>query len=718
MSDTPASITATPELLGPELFAAFEAKGYTTLTAVQAAVLGADRESRDLRISSQTGSGKTIAIGLALFPRLVGPRQAPPQTGKAKNAFPRALVITPTRELGRQVEEELSWLFAKLKVQVTAVTGGQSYIAEHRALARNPDIIVATPGRLIDHLEKGAIDPSHITAVVLDEADRMLDMGFSESLETILSKVPPTRRTHLVSATFSSEVRYLADKIQSAPQHLEGTRLGAANADISHVLYLVDPRERLDALVNLLLAHAESRTLVFTRTRAGVAELEGALSEAGFRVAALSGEMAQRERTKALEGFKRGAIRILVATDVAARGIDVSDISLVLHMEPPNDPDTYTHRSGRTGRAGRKGTSAVLVAEMQLRKAHAVLSRANVRFRLLPMPTPSTIRQAQDALLLERLTTGELDVDERTQALAQRIVAAAAEGEVPKVIARLLAESGLTQGPEPREVRVILPQPERARRMPTRPDFDGPPRRDFSGPPPRRDFDGPRRDFDGPPRRDDRRGPAPREDRAPFTEMPASAQVGDARALPRPSRPQRGADGAFETFQVSWGERHGADPRRMVAILCRRGDITSADIGAIRVGPASSTVEVRRERAAHFLEHAQQPDPRDPRVRVRPLPGYWEEDGRPEGGDERPIPDRGPVRHAPQRAEAWGGDAGERPAPRGARPPQRRDDRGPEAERALPVERGERPLRRAPASHGARPSGPRSGGHAPPRKKR
>ncbi len=675
---------ATSELLGPELHAAFAAKGYETLTAVQTAVLGADRLTRDLRITSQTGSGKTIAIGLSLAPALTIPKapssEEKKDDAKKKTARPRALVITPTRELGRQVEEELTWLFGKMKVKVTAVTGGASYQLEHRALMRNPEVIVATPGRLIDHLDQGVIDPSQIEAVVLDEADRMLDMGFSESLETILSKVPDTRRTHLVSATFPSDVRHLADRIQSAPLHLEGTRLGAANADIKHVLYLVDPQERLDALINLLLAHAEARTLVFSKTRAGVNELEGALNDAGFRVAAISGEMAQRERTRALEGFKRGVIRILVATDVAARGIDVSDVSLVLNMEPPTNADDYTHRSGRTGRAGRKGTSAVLVAPRELRRAHAILARANVAFRLLPMPTPASIRQAEDARLIERLTLDEPDtsIDERTQArndeLAARLLEAVSSKDadpsaMQKMIARLLGESGLTQGPEPRAVRVILPEPERARGR--GPNAFEAPRGRFDRPdrPERPRFEKPRR--------------ADREDRAPITELPPATHLSQAApSFPRPPRapqafepapfearpprgkgPARSDDGEYTTFQVSWGGQHGADARRLLAILCRRGDITSNEIGAIRIGPTSSTVAVRREAAAHFLSHAQKPDPRDPRVRVRPLPSHWDEER--QDGDVR------------------------------------------EAERALPPERPSKP-RRPPASHG---------GNTPPRRR-
>jgi ATP-dependent RNA helicase DeaD len=606
---------ATPELLGPSLFAAFEAKGFSTLTAVQAAVLEADR-ARDLRVTSQTGSGKTVAIGLSLVPLLETPRPRP----SGPSARPRALVITPTRELGRQVEDELRWLFERLPASVTAVTGGASYRDEHRALARQPEVIVATPGRLVDHLEQGSIDASMVEAVVLDEADRMLDMGFSEAIETILGKTPDARRTHLVSATFPPDVQRLADRIQRDPLRLEGTRLGVANADIQHVLYLVDPAERLDALVNLLLAHDGARTLVFTRTRAGVSELDEALTDAGFAVAAISGEMAQRERTRALDSFKRGNLRVLVATDVAARGIDVQDVTLVLHMELPSDPDAYTHRSGRTGRAGKKGTSAVLVAPRELRRAGQLLGRARVPFKLLPMPTPAAIRKSEDERIVARLTSeAEGELDARTTELARRLVAAAGD-RLEASVARLLHESGLTRGPSPRDVRILLPEPAR----PARPVGARPSGRLMPVPGGRFDAGGPRT-------------------HAPVTELPPPG--GEAPRLPPPPRAPR-AEGDFATFQVSWGMQHGADPRRLVAILCRKGDVTSAEIGAIRVGPTSSTVEVRRDRAEHFLAHATRPDARDPRVRVRPLPAYWEPGEAPRGAaPERP-------RKRPSEAEA------------------------------------------------------------------
>ncbi len=580
-----------PELLGPALTEALLGRGYTSLTAVQRAVLDPESIGRDLRITSQTGSGKTIAIGLVLRDLVMLPSPRP-----TKAAKPRALIVVPTRELGRQVEEELGWLYAPLGVRVAAVTGGTSYRDEHRALALLPALVVGTPGRLIDHLEHGSLDPSEIAAVALDEADRMLDMGFSEALDAIFARVPEGRRTHLVSATFPPEVRHLADRVQKNPLHVEGTRLGVANADIEHVFYLVDPNERLHALVNLLLAHPDARTLVFAKTRAGVAELAEALGDVGIPVAALSGEMAQRERTRALAAFKRGALRVLVATDVAARGIDVSDISLVLNMEPPNDSDTYTHRSGRTGRAGRKGTSAVLVAPRELQRAQRIVQRARVQARIEPMPTAAQIRAMEDERLVALLAgeEGGIEIDERTRRIAESVVA---KGSPERALARLLIETGLTRGPEPRELRVIQP----------------------------------------PSRQGDRRD-APRG--APRTQMPPPGAM--TAHEPAPSL-------EFVPFQVSFGAKHGADARRLLAIVCRRGDVESRDIGAIRIGPASAIVEVRADRATHFEDASARPDPRDPRVRFRRYDASKGASASPARGPQRGGPPRGGDRPPPRR---------------------------------------------------------------------
>jgi ATP-dependent RNA helicase DeaD len=599
---------------------AFLDRGYRALTQVQRAVLDPALARRDLRISSQTGSGKTAALGLVLLPLVTDgaptrPSELPPAPGGAGRAHmtgvreagprakgPRALVIVPTRELARQVEEELSWLYQHVGARVASVSGGASYRDEHRSLARNPVVIVATPGRLLDHLTQGSFDPSGIQAVVLDEADQMLDLGFAEDLEQILARVPDERSTHLVSATFAPEVLALADRVQRDAIPVQGTRLGVANADIEHVVHLVDPHERVDALVNLLLLHDDARTLVFTRTRAGAQEIAELLHDAGFRVAHISGELAQRERTRTLSAFKDGSIRALVATDVAARGIDVQDVGLVVHVDAPTSPEAYTHRSGRTGRAGKRGTSAVLASSRELAGVSRVLGRARIPYRVEPVPAAEVLRAQAEARAGGTLAADDGAASERARRVAERLPA---DADLHAIIARLLDRTRDLIGPEPREVRILRPPPPRAERPR--------PAREPWGPPGRRDEGWQDRGRDEGPR----------------------VHVTDV--VP---------------FVVTWGGRHGADPRRVLAMVCRRGNITNREVGAIHVLPGHSIVEVRRDAADAFFRAASEPDPRDQHVRIEPY--------REQGPPQRPM---GPRHDAGPRRPPRG-DGGRRPPPR------------------------------------------------------
>lgn len=570
--------------LGPALAAALARKGYTQLTPVQQAVLAPALAGRDLRISSQTGSGKTLAIGFALRDAVTEPAAA--TAGPAAMAQPRALVVVPTRELARQSQAELLWLYADTGAHVVAITGGSSFRDERRELARNPRVVVGTPGRLLDHLRRGSIAGAGLAAVVLDEADRLLDMGFREDLEAILGFAPPERRTHLVSATFPRAVRALADGVQRDPLHVEGTRLGAANADIDHVIHVIDPRQKFDAIVNLLLAQPEEQTLLFARTRADVADLARALVEAGFAATALSGELDQAARNRALAAFKQGRESVLVATDVAARGIDVQDVTRVIHAEPPTSADAYTHRAGRTGRAGRKGTSHLLIAPAGVVPATRLLRAANIPHRFEPIPSAASIRKAIDERVFTQLreeALADTAVDERALALAQRLLA---EGEAERVLANLLLRARRAAGPEPREVRSLqAPEPRQARPVrPARPE----PR---SGKPPGRE-----------------RAPWRRESPPPAERVPQGRE-----------RAAGAGEQGYVPFRVSWGGRHGADARRLLAIACRRGRIRGTDVGAIRIEADHSIIEVAGAVAAGFAKYATRPDSRDRRVLIRPL---------------------------------------------------------------------------------------------------
>jgi len=614
-------------LVGSQLAGAITKKGYTALTAVQEAVLDPALAGRDLRISSQTGSGKTVAIGLTVR-EIVGGESASSPKGAAR---PRALVVAPTRELAKQVEVELSWLYASMRINVASVTGGGNFRDERRALGSNPGIVVGTPGRLLDHLTRGSIDGTNLGAVVLDEADRMLDLGFRDDLEAILKFAPDGHRTHLVSATFPREVMALANRVQNDPARIEGTPIGAANTDIEHLVHLVLPHERLDAIVNLLLETPGATTLIFARTRADVGELTHLLGEAGFEVDALSGEMEQRERNKALAAFKRGALDALVATDVAARGIDVQDVTRVLHAEPPMDPDSYTHRSGRTGRAGRKGKSSVLVTPPALNRVSGLLKRAGVRWRIDAVPTAQTIEAAREERLIAALTTvappedpaeepaetpvGPPEADDKSWALAKRIVEM---GEGTRALARMIARTRAS-GPEARSITVINPQGQAARKKPWE----------------ERNDRGDRGGTEGRPFADHRTFGEPRGLRPERAQSDHESERMPRREPGPPRTPRDAATdaGSWVQFRISWGQIHGADARRLLAMACRRGGIRGNDVGAIKVARTFSTIDVSASAAEVFERATREPDPRDPRVKIRPAS---------EGGFDGPSGDRSP----------------------------------------------------------------------------
>lgn len=350
-------------------------------------MLASDSAGRNLRISSQTGSGKTVAIGLALADELVA-------AVEARQPGPIAVLIAPTRELAAQLRLELETLYEDVKgLHVDVVTGGTDMLRERRALRNRAAILVGTPGRLLDHVRNNAVDLSQVRHLVLDEADQMLDMGFKEDLDALVDAVPQESLRHLVSATFADNVRRFADRFQPDAMHVEGTALGAANEDIEHISYVVHVRDRYPSLVNCLLAIEEGRCLIFVARRVDAADLAENLAEDGFSALPFSGDLSQVQRTRTLNAFRNGIVKTLVATDVAARGIDVADIRTVIHFDLPIDADTYTHRSGRTGRAGQKGRSITLVPTNKENRVRWLLKGAKVEANWARVPSAKKINK-------------------------------------------------------------------------------------------------------------------------------------------------------------------------------------------------------------------------------------------------------------------------------------------------------------------------------------
>ncbi|WP_254368033.1 DEAD/DEAH box helicase [Paracoccus sp. Z118] len=381
--------------LAAPLAAALAAKGYGSLTSVQQAVLAPEASGRDMLVSAQTGSGKTVAFGLAIAGDILDGDRLP------ETALPQALAIAPTRELALQVARELDWLYADAGAQIATCVGGMDYRTERRALARGAQIVVGTPGRLRDHLERGSLDLSALRACVLDEADEMLDLGFREDLEFILQSAPEGRRTLMFSATVPPAIAKLATEFQRDALRIVATGEARQHGDIAYRALSVTTRDRENAIFNLLRFHEAQTAIVFCKTRANVNHLLARMGNRGFKAVALSGELSQQERTHALQALRDGRARVCIATDVAARGIDLPGLELVIHADLPTNSETLLHRSGRTGRAGAKGVSALIVTPADYKKAQRLLQGAKVEAEWGKAPSADEVRAKDDARVLE-----------------------------------------------------------------------------------------------------------------------------------------------------------------------------------------------------------------------------------------------------------------------------------------------------------------------------
>jgi ATP-dependent RNA helicase DeaD len=572
--DLDQALTGTPDSLLPAL----KRRGFEKLTAVQEAVANADDGRRDLRISSQTGSGKTVAIGFALADRVLEQDRVGPTT----------LIIAPTRELAMQVKEELAWLFADLpRVGCEVVTGGTSLDRERLRLRRKPSVLVGTPGRLLDHLRRGSVDISSVSQLVLDEADQMLDLGFKDELDGILECLPEERRTHLVSATFPPAVLELANRFQCQPILIQGTAPGEAHDDIEHIACRIGDREHYQSVVNMLLMAGEERTLVFVRTREETTRMADKLAADGFAAAAINGDLAQAQRTRTLAAFRSGRTRALIATDVAARGLDIPSVTMVIHVELPIDSATYVHRSGRTGRAGQKGKSVLLVPKSRANRTTRLFRILRLQPRWVWAPTPEAVTAKQ----LERAQSEAVTMLTAAPAATAEKRAMAAnllqERDPVEVVALLLGKT-MTTTREP--FQLVRPRPESQEHEPAARTF------------------------------------TPRESE------PRPAGFGNNKSVRKLSAEHRGQPGAvpswqkdnrqdpqvpeagFTRFRINWGPRDGANPRRIMAHICRRGDVPSNMIGSISMDGNSSTFEVANNVADDFAHRVQQRDRRDPHL--------------------------------------------------------------------------------------------------------
>lgn len=569
-------------------------RNYTEATPVQSAVLADDATGRDLLVSAQTGSGKTIAYGLAIARDLLGDAER-----FAKADAPLALIVAPTRELALQVHRELTWLYQHAGARVVSCVGGMDPRREQRDLETGAHIVVGTPGRLCDHLRRKRLDVSELKAVVLDEADEMLDMGFREDMEIILKTTPDTRRTLLFSATLPRGIIALAKQFQNDAFRIEVSGDEGGHADIEYRAIRIAHSDAEHAVVNLLRFYESASTIVFCNTRDAVRHLQATLLERGFSVVALSGELTQNERTMALQSLRDGRARVCVATDVAARGIDLPNLGLVIHADIPNDTEVMQHRSGRTGRAGRKGVSVLLVPPARVRRAELLLRLAGIDAEWGSPPTADEIRKLdQQRMLQEALFTDEST--EEDMVLARALLAERSPEEIAAALARLY--------------RSRLPSPE-----------------------------------DIAPLRNDSRHD--RNDRG--RDRHSRADGGD-RHDARPVRTRSKRDGLGDGsvwFRAAIGRQKNAEARWLLPMICRRGGIDKSDIGAIRIFDATTEFEISGEVADQFTAMIRQPDKQD-NIRIEALTGAPQMQER--GSSDRPRAhksDRKPLHKGEPRAD-------------------------------------------------------------------
>lgn len=545
---------------GHPLAQALTERDYTDPTAVQTAVLEPGAKDRDLLVSAQTGSGKTVAYGLALASTLLG--DAPVLEPAAE---PLALIVAPTRELALQVHGELTWLYRHAGGRVVSCVGGMDPRAEQRMLARGAHIVVGTPGRLRDHLERGGLRTANLKAVVLDEADEMLDLGFREDLEFLLEATPQDRRTLLFSATLPSAIVTMAKRYQRNAWRIAVSAGRRGHADIDYRAVRVAPNEIEHAVVNVLRFFESPTALVFCNTRESVRHLQAILLERGFAAVALSGELSQNERNHALQALRDGRARVCVATDVAARGIDLPSLGLVIHAELPQNAEVLQHRSGRTGRAGRKGISVLLVQFSRRRRAEQLLQSARVQAAWGGPPSADDIR----GLDRERLLRSPLVTEDPTEddlAMAKALLAERSPEDIAAALVRMY--------------RSHLPAAEEV----FDPGAGAPP----AAPRPARDS--------GEPRGRPQDAREPRERRGP-REGPSDQSV---------------------WFRLNVGRQHNADPRWLIPMICRQGKITKQEIGAIRIFERDTKFEIDRAVAERFILAVGQVKRGD--VRIDPLP--------------------------------------------------------------------------------------------------
>ncbi|MFE7846027.1 DEAD/DEAH box helicase [Microbacterium sp. NPDC057407] len=513
--------------LGDAVLKALRDVGYETPSAIQAATIPTLLGGRDVVGLAQTGTGKTAAFALPIIDRL-----------DLSQKNPQALVLAPTRELALQVCEAFEKYAAHLKgVHVLPVYGGQGYGVQLSALRRGVHIVVGTPGRIMDHLDKGTLDLSELQYLVLDEADEMLKMGFAEDVETILAETPDTKQVALFSATMPAAIRRMSKQYLHDPEEITVKAKTTTSANIAQRYLIVSYAQKMDALTRILEVENFDGMIVFGRTKSVTEEIAEKLRARGYSAAAINGDVAQVQRERTVNQLKSGKLDILVATDVAARGLDVERISHVVNFDIPTDTESYVHRIGRTGRAGRSGDAISFVTPRERGLVRAIERATRQELTEMQLPSVDEVNVTRLSRFDDRITAALAETD-RIEGFRDIVAHYVRHHDVPEVdVAAALAV--VAQGDSP---LLLEPDPEPAER--------------------------PRRD------RDDRPGRFDRD-------------AGD-----RPERRPRHAREGMATYRIAVGKRHRVEPRQIVGALANEGGLRRDDFGAIQIRPDFSLVEL------------------------------------------------------------------------------------------------------------------------------
>ena len=510
-------------------------KGYEKLTPVQEEVVKKSYSGLDLLVSAQTGSGKTIAFGFSIVENILG------QETNFKNLkLPQALIIVPTRELALQVKNELTWLLESCDAKIISCVGGMDIRAEKRNLEMKPNIVVGTPGRLRDHIESNKLKLKEIKSVVLDEADEMLDMGFKEDLEAILDTTPEEKQTLMFSATVPKAIANLAKGYQKDAIRISIGKSNSQHKDIEYKAFKIVSSDQENAIINTLRYYEATNSIIFCATRMAVNHMTSRLTNRGISAVALSGELSQNERNMALQAMRSSKARVCVATDVAARGLDLPNLDLVIHADIPRTSDTLLHRSGRTGRAGRKGVCVILVPQNRNRTAERLFGQANIK-------PDWTLPPSREEILSE----------DKKRILENKIFDDPIETEEQEFVDELISKNSINQlaAAYYRLVSKDLSVPE-----------------DLKNPSDKRNSN---------------------SKNSPFTKS--------------------------IWFELSVGRDDTAEPRWLVAMLCKAGNLSKRDIGSIKIQTKVTYVEISEQTSNSLLKFVNNKKPIERHIMVKLL---------------------------------------------------------------------------------------------------